>query len=109
MCAGVRRAVRRGQAAAARDAAGPAAARAQRPRRRRHLPRPVAPRLEYGGGVTAGYSSGCVSASTTRSATCERSEEHTSELQSRFDLVCRLLLEKKKKMQWQIIEREQRL
>src|SRR5207249_10223328 len=28
-----------------------------------------------------------------------RSEEHTSELQSRFDLVCRLLLEKKKKEQ----------
>src|SRR5207249_11293866 len=31
-------------------------------------------------------------------ATCrwvQRSEEHTSELQSRFDLVCRLLLEKK--------------
>src|SRR5438067_10243563 len=27
-----------------------------------------------------------------------RSEEHTSELQSRFDLVCRLLLEKKKKL-----------
>src|SRR5699024_12832790 len=27
-----------------------------------------------------------------------RSEEHTSELQSRFDLVCRLLLEKKKGM-----------
>src|SRR5207249_5329948 len=27
---------------------------------------------------------------------CSRSEEHTSELQSRFDLVCRLLLEKKK-------------
>src|SRR5699024_12531853 len=27
----------------------------------------------------------------------ERSEEHTSELQSRFDLVCRLLLEKKKR------------
>src|SRR5699024_12300400 len=26
-----------------------------------------------------------------------RSEEHTSELQSRFELVCRLLLEKKKK------------
>src|SRR5437868_10235345 len=26
----------------------------------------------------------------------QRSEEHTSELQSRFDLVCRLLLEKKK-------------
>src|SRR5699024_11221261 len=28
----------------------------------------------------------------------KRSEEHTSELQSRFDLVCRLLLEKKNKM-----------
>src|SRR5690606_41898634 len=27
---------------------------------------------------------------------CERSEEHTSELQSRENLVCRLLLEKKK-------------
>src|SRR2546421_9688316 len=27
----------------------------------------------------------------------DRSEEHTSELQSRSDLVCRLLLEKKKK------------
>src|SRR5215207_5533950 len=29
---------------------------------------------------------------------CPRSEEHTSELQSRVDLVCRLLLEKKKRM-----------
>src|SRR5207249_11514320 len=29
----------------------------------------------------------------------QRSEEHTSELQSRFDLVCRLLLEKKKKIE----------
>src|SRR2546421_4258664 len=29
----------------------------------------------------------------------DRSEEHTSELQSRSDLVCRLLLEKKKKTQ----------
>src|SRR6266705_2921827 len=28
---------------------------------------------------------------------CPRSEEHTSELQSPYDLVCRLLLEKKKK------------
>src|SRR5690349_22849604 len=32
-----------------------------------------------------------------READGERSEEHTSELQSRRDLVCRLLLEKKKK------------
>src|SRR6266516_6915043 len=30
-------------------------------------------------------------------AICWRSEEHTSELQSPYDLVCRLLLEKKKK------------
>src|SRR5438874_5216159 len=33
----------------------------------------------------------------TRKEARERSEEHTSELQSRRDLVCRLLLEKKKK------------
>src|SRR5438874_9449973 len=33
----------------------------------------------------------------TRNSTNYRSEEHTSELQSRRDLVCRLLLEKKKK------------
>src|SRR5438874_6579117 len=31
-----------------------------------------------------------------------RSEEHTSELQSRRDLVCRLLLEKKKKKKYKI-------
>src|SRR2546422_7747819 len=33
----------------------------------------------------------------TRLGTGSRSEEHTSELQSRLHLVCRLLLEKKKK------------
>src|SRR5689334_23945184 len=32
-----------------------------------------------------------------RGELAERSEEHTSELQSQFHLVCRLLLEKKKK------------
>src|SRR5438874_3274046 len=50
-------------------------------------------------------SSGCSRASPCRRSRCrdmspsapERSEEHTSELQSRRDLVCRLLLEKKKK------------
>src|SRR2546421_8160512 len=36
-------------------------------------------------------------ASPRISGTAWRSEEHTSELQSRSDLVCRLLLEKKKK------------
>src|SRR5207247_3885498 len=35
--------------------------------------------------------------STLTSRQGTRSEEHTSELQSRVDLVCRLLLEKKKK------------
>src|SRR5207249_7625751 len=51
---------------------------------------------------------GCATGSTTArwsprsaglrtSSGTSRSEEHTSELQSRFDLVCRLLLEKKKK------------
>src|SRR5256884_5712946 len=34
-----------------------------------------------------------------------RSEEHTSELQSRLHLVCRLLLEKKKKIKCSINER----
>src|SRR5207249_10928064 len=38
-----------------------------------------------------------VNAVAPRSCLRRRSEEHTSELQSRFDLVCRLLLEKKKK------------
>src|SRR5699024_8086935 len=35
-----------------------------------------------------------------------RSEEHTSELQSRFDLVCRLLLEKKKKKPYQVCNKQ---
>src|SRR2546421_4887622 len=37
-------------------------------------------------------------------STALRSEEHTSELQSRSDLVCRLLLEKKKKEKKQNID-----
>src|SRR5438067_2601852 len=44
-------------------------------------------------GTTAGR--GCTVTAVTVGV---RSEEHTSELQSRFDLVCRLLLEKKKKI-----------
>src|SRR5699024_11606308 len=44
---------------------------------------------------------GIISDATTsfRFRSLMRSEEHTSELQSRFDLVCRLLLEKKKNSQ----------
>src|SRR5438067_8081438 len=41
--------------------------------------------------------SGSISPAMTTQNRCGRSEEHTSELQSRFDLVCRLLLEKKKR------------
>src|SRR2546422_2437932 len=37
-------------------------------------------------------------------STATRSEEHTSELQSRLHLVCRLLLEKKKKIPEQKLE-----
>src|SRR5438067_12950311 len=51
-------------------------------------------------GATFAYSALLVSLGSTWvlvPATALRSEEHTSELQSRFDLVCRLLLEKKKK------------
>src|SRR5207249_6912559 len=42
-------------------------------------------------------STGISTSSRTTTVICLRSEEHTSELQSRFDLVCRLLLEKKKR------------
>src|SRR5256885_8557524 len=40
-------------------------------------------------------------------ATATRSEEHTSELQSPCNLVCRLLLEKKKKTHSLVIHRHQ--
>src|ERR671921_700937 len=40
-------------------------------------------------------------------APCCRSEEHTSELQSRQYLVCRLLLEKKKKLEIDVYAQEQ--
>src|SRR2546421_3900682 len=54
---------------------------------------PMAP---SSGSPTAATSSGR-RATTSPSLSRQRSEEHTSELQSRSDLVCRLLLEKKKK------------
>src|SRR5699024_12241306 len=44
-----------------------------------------------------GLANCCAETVLSRSSNMGRSEEHTSELQSRFDLVCRLLLEKKKK------------
>src|SRR5207249_9702480 len=68
---------------------------------RRFLPRPAGPAQSCG--QTGGAFSPPRIASTSdhpcprrRRIRARRSEEHTSELQSRFDLVCRLLLEKKK-------------
>src|SRR2546422_9376237 len=54
----------------------------------------------FGAGRSAAGSAGwrgCDCTATTPRRGCLRSEEHTSELQSRLHLVCRLLLEKKKK------------
>src|SRR5204862_7586391 len=58
------------------------------------------------GGITRGTIGGCgisvrvaletIGGAINSGCTARRSEEHTSELQSRRDLVCRLLLEKKK-------------
>src|SRR5699024_12133962 len=45
---------------------------------------------------TVMYQFGTIVSQFRRASFAERSEEHTSELQSRFDVVCRLLLEKKK-------------
>src|SRR5437773_4902489 len=43
-------------------------------------------------------------AKRAKKARASRSEEHTSELQSHHDLVCRLLLEKKKKKETRILQ-----
>src|SRR3712207_8897600 len=50
-----------------------------------------------GCGATAGASVSVAPARPGSTRASDRSEEHTSELQSRQYLVCRLLLEKKKK------------
>src|SRR5437868_13156480 len=47
--------------------------------------------------------------SRVRRSEKQRSEEHTSELQSRLDLVCRLLLEKKKKKRQSLLAPASRL
>src|SRR5438270_6390134 len=52
-------------------------------------------RTLFQAGVASGAGSSALS-TTMRAATLIRSEEHTSELQSQSNLVCRLLLEKKK-------------
>src|SRR5699024_12089143 len=55
------------------------------------------PRGRNGSGPAG--TAGTRSRESSRRSHTPRSEEHTSELQSRFDLVCRLLLEKKKEKQ----------
>src|SRR5439155_15420480 len=65
-------------------------------------PRPVARSLGCVAGALRGGSratrrDGAFCRDPRRSVRAARSEEHTSELQSRGHLVCRLLLEKKKK------------
>src|SRR2546422_2181913 len=65
----------------------------------RSVPAPEPPRRDGGWVLQQPERRSCVlslvAPGATRGAT--RSEEHTSELQSRLHLVCRLLLEKKKK------------
>src|SRR5699024_12168768 len=53
------------------------------------LPKPEQLELLHAAGIFT-----LATATSTQEAQLIRSEEHTSELQSRFDLVCRLLLEK---------------
>src|SRR5689334_23824832 len=50
------------------------------------------------------HSQPMVDKNALRAAFSSRSEEHTSELQSQFHLVCRLLLEKKKKPPHQLYD-----
>src|SRR3712207_8657835 len=63
--------------------------------RRRRRPRPSSP--PSGVPCSRPAPSSCRRGGRSRPSPAGRSEEHTSELQSRQYLVCRLLLEKKKK------------
>src|SRR2546427_2545422 len=55
------------------------------------------PRRAFADGASPARASRCCRGRAARSHREIRSEEHTSELQSQSNLVCRLLLEKKKK------------
>src|SRR5262245_63938848 len=58
-------------------------------------------------GVTNRYDTGSPAATgSTSSVTVTRSEEHTSELQSLRHLVCRLLLEKKKSQDTELVRND---
>src|SRR5689334_25057539 len=80
----------------------PPRAAAGRPRRRRRQApagaRPAHARGPRRAGARARHGRrGRAGSAAWRAGPSRRSEEHTSELQSQFHLVCRLLLEKKKK------------
>src|SRR2546428_3769372 len=64
-----------------------------------HIPHCWIPEARRAGGLLRSHDRlhAVLAASLKRRCRERRSEEHTSELQSRSDLVCRLLLEKKKK------------
>src|SRR5689334_24294687 len=63
----------------------------------------MAPEGGFFGNIAGRYSSGMPNMEyVLRGHAGERSEEHTSELQSQFHLVCRLLLEKKKEASLQV-------
>src|SRR5690349_22488099 len=59
-------------------------------------------------GPSTSSDDGCAWSRQASSSGAWRSEEHTSELQSRRDLVCRLLLEKKKVMVPMVVEQTSR-
>src|SRR2546427_8816792 len=69
------------------------------------LARPVrapghaSPNLRYVSAASGGLPLTQVREAEAYAASARRSEEHTSELQSQSNLVCRLLLEKKKKLE----------
>src|SRR5256884_3927837 len=58
----------------------------------------LAPTGRFSAGANTNVGSGYWTSVVASGQTIYRSEEHTSELQSRLHLVCRLLLEKKKKL-----------
>src|SRR5258708_9190522 len=62
----------------------------------RSLSRVLLPVVRYPVGAVRGGAEGVPRAPAGRPVPADRSEEHTSELQSPDHLVCRLLLEKKK-------------
>src|SRR5699024_11838102 len=64
--------------------------------RRLHQPVDLLPLAMEQGGIGAPHLLRQHPQELVRRHALHRSEEHTSELQSRFELVCRLLLEKKK-------------